>query len=113
MTIRHRVYKVGKRYIVVNCGWNPTSRHFKVDDVKYSLQEQILDKLKIKSIFIFNTMGGMYRMEGVMNARKYFADNKFAKLYRVADGIELKVQKAKKEIRRELRNGVRNKGEKD
>jgi hypothetical protein len=58
-------------------------------------------------------MGGAWRMEGLMNARKYFADNKFAKLHRVADGIELKVQKAKKEIRKEIRDGLRNKKPKD
>ena len=68
-----------------------------------STQERILKKLGLKPLFKFSTMGGTYRMEGIINARKYFANNKFAKLHRVADGIELKVQKAKKEIRRELK----------
>lgn len=122
MTKHHLVFKIGKRYIVVNIngGASAAKRIHYGKSVPLTTQERILKKMRLKPLFEFNTMGGTYRMEGVINARKYFANNKFAKLYRVADGVELKVQKAKKEIRREERwrkggygDGVRNKKPKD
>lgn len=115
MTLHHLVYRVNKRYIIVNIngGASAARRAHYGKSVPLTTQERILQKIGIKPAFEFNTMGGAYRKEGIINARKYFANNKLAKLYRVADGVELKVQKAKKEIRRELRNGVRNKKPKD
>lgn len=100
----HKIYRIGKRYIVVN------AHKFRPSKPRHEL---IIKKLGLKLLFTFNTVGGMYQMGGIVNARKYFADNKFAKLNRVADGVELQVQKAKKEIRREKKNGVRDKEPKD
>lgn len=123
MTLHHLVFKVGRSYIIVNVNGGVSAakrEHYGEKMLPLTTQERILKKLKLKPLFEFNAMGGVYRMEGIINARKYFADNKFAKLHRVADGVELKVQKAKKEIRKEKRwrdggygDGVRNKKQKN
>ena len=109
MTKAHKIYKIGKSYVILNINADVHRSKFRVD-ARYALQEQILRKLGLTPLFTFHTMGGTYHMRGLMNARKYFADNKFAKLYRVADGVELKVQKIKKEIRRERARGIKEGG---
>lgn len=106
----HEIYRLGKRHIVINVAVEPrNTKHPRPP----TFQMLVLKKMGLKPVCVFNTMGGMYRMYGVVNARKYLADNRMAKLMRVADGVEIRVRQAKKAVRKEQPYGVRDKKSKD